>query len=94
MWELLYNLGGEDARQTDFYQTYEEDWIGAEQIPETGDESSDDSEQSEEAPYIADPFGDTEQENLTFERQNESQDDTEIGPGDTSDIDNAPDNNY
>ena len=67
---------------------------GAEQIPEAGDEPSDDSEQSEEAPYIADPFGDTEQQNLTFERQNESRDDTEIGPGDTSDIYNAPDNNY
>ena len=111
MWELLYNLDDEAASQTDFYQTYDEGWMGFEgdasggpdildtweQIPEAGDESSDDSEEPEEAPYIADPFGDTEQQNLTFENQSESSDDTVIELGDavdSLDIDDAPDNNY
>src|SRR5262249_54934079 len=108
MWELLYNLDDEAARQTEFYQAYDEGWVdfedGAcggpdnrdtcEQIPEAGGELSDDSEQSEEAPYIADPFGDTEQQNMTFESQNQISVDTEIEPDDTADsleIDNTPD---
>lgn len=106
MWESLYYMDDDAASQIGFYQTYDEDWIvyedevssdseplaPSEEIPETGDKSTDDYERREEAPYIADPFCDTEQQNLSFENQNENS-----GPGDTAgslDIDDEPDNNY
>lgn len=103
MWALLYSLDDKSATQIDFYRTYDEAWIGYEdsasggpdivdsweQGPEDGGVSSDDIEQLEEAPYIADPFCDTNQLNLTIETQSESSE-----PGAALDIDDAPDNNY
>lgn len=97
MWQLLYNLTGETARQTVFHQTYDYSWIGYEDSAYDYSESSDESEWREEAPYIADPFCDTEPQNLTFENQSETSYDAESGPGDTSgavDADDTPDNNY
>jgi hypothetical protein len=107
IWELLYNLGFEAASQTDFYQTYDESWIGYEDSSYDDDESPYDSErQEEEAPYIADPFSDTEQQNMTFENQIESSQiessqiessqiessyDADSGPGDTTDSGNVDD---
>jgi hypothetical protein len=103
MWNLLYSMGDEAATETDFFQTYDEGWTGFEggdtweEIPEPGDVAPDSSEQSDEEPYIADPFADTERQNLTFENQSESPDDMEIEPEDTAGsagADDAPDNNY
>jgi hypothetical protein len=97
MWELLYNLDIVSARQTDFYQTYYESWIGYEDSVYGYDESADDSSRQEEAPYIADPFCDTEQQNPSFENQSLSPADAEIEPGDADgavDIDDTPDNTY
>jgi hypothetical protein len=108
IWELLYNLFNEAAGQTDLYQTYDDGGSGfegaasegadifapQEQIPATGDEQSDDPE---EPPYIADPFGDTIRQIPAFDYQSESSGDTETETDDTSappDIEDAPDNNY
>jgi hypothetical protein len=94
MWELLYYMDDEAASQTDFYQTYDEEVTGCESGASCDPDTllPDGCDQSEEAPYIADPFVDIEQRNLTFENQSESPDD-----GDTYDstgVDDAPDNNY
>ncbi|MBO0857661.1 MAG: hypothetical protein J2P21_04245 [Chloracidobacterium sp.] len=92
MWEILHSLGDDAAAQTDFYQTYDKGWV-----PEAGVEPPFGYERSEEEPYIADPFVDTEEQSLTFEDQIDSSDAADGGAGDTSDwadIDEAPDNNY